>query len=226
MNNNLNSGYGQIIGQLPFQPIGKVFAVGDSSTVNIDILKQLFIPDPEGTIRFTATLDGAMDLVTADAGDRIYLMPGHTETLSATGTALIDKAGVSVIGLGVGTLNPLFNITTTSGKIQITARDTTLKNVTVQVGAGSSGCAKGIELLSTAACKNVTLDGITWQKSTAGAAFDSMVSFGTNSSGANYFDGLAITNNVFRYYTTSVTGVGIALNLVTDAIDYLDVSNN
>jgi len=201
--------------------------VGDSSTVNIDRLKQLFGFNPDGIVTYSATVQGAIDRAEADAGDYVFIAPGHTETVDSTGDVLINKSGITVIGLGQGDLLPLFDITSTSGKIQISENDVTLKNVRVRPGAGSSGCAAGIELLSTTAARNITLDGIVWgPRSAQGAAFDTMIDLGTNSSVANYFDGLTIKNNVFQYYTTSVTGAGIAINLVTDGIDNLSVLDN
>ena len=224
---NVNHGWGQVVGQLPFNPTGSVFMVGDSSTVNIDRLKQLFGFNPDGVVTYSATVQGAIDRATADAGDIIFIAPGHTETVDSTGDFLINKAGIKIIGLGQGDLLPLVDITSTSGKIQITENDVTLSNVRVRPGAGSSGCAAGIELLSTTAARNITLDGIVWgPRSSQCAALDTFVSLGTNSSGANYFDGLTIKNNVFQYYTTSTTGTGIAFNLVTDNLDNLLFVNN
>jgi len=226
-NYNLNAGYGQITGQLPFLGVGKVFVVGDSSTVNLDMLKSIFGPDADGRVRYYATLQGAIDQASDNAGDRIYIMPGHTETVNSTGDVLIDVPGLTIEGIGQGDDVPLFDITSTSGKIQITQNDTTLKNVRVRPGAGSSGCAAVIELLSTSAARNIALDGVIWgPRSSQGAAFDTFISLGTNSSGANYFDGLAIKNNVFEYYTTSVTGQGYFFNFVTDGVDNFKFINN
>lgn len=107
---NFNSGYGQaaITGLNP-NPVGKVFFVGDQSTANIDMIKQIFQPDPDGEIRYTATIDAANNLCTANAGDLILVAPGHTETLTATDITL-DIAGVTVLGLGSGSLRPTLSM--------------------------------------------------------------------------------------------------------------------
>jgi hypothetical protein len=232
-NFNINAGYGKVTMAVPFQPIGKIFAVGDSSTANIDILKQIMIPDAAGTVRFCATLVAAMDLATADAGDVIYLMPGHIEAVIATGVVLLNKAGVSVIGLGNGTLMPTFNISKTDAKCQITARDTLLRNVRIQPistgSGGSSSCVIGIQLLSSEACKNIQIDSCVFgPRSSQCAAFDSIIDIttGTDSTGSNFFDGLKITNNVFQYFTSSVTGRGFGINLKADALSWVEISGN
>ena len=51
-----------------------------------------------------ATIDGAIDLCTADAGDVIYVAQGHKEVEAVAATSLftLDVAGVSIIGLGNG----------------------------------------------------------------------------------------------------------------------------
>ena len=49
----------------------------------------------------TATIDYAVGLATASKGDVIYVMPGHNETIAAATSLVIDKIGLSIIGLGV-----------------------------------------------------------------------------------------------------------------------------
>ena len=79
-----------------------------------------------------ATLDYAIGKCTASNGDIIYLLPGHTETLAASGNiALLDVAGVTVIGLGIGTLIPTFNLGHASATLSITAANCHLYNVRI-----------------------------------------------------------------------------------------------
>ena len=62
------------------------------------------------------TLNFAISQCTANQGDVILLAPGHTETIADTGTAsgsttdelVVDKAGISIIGLGEDALRPTF----------------------------------------------------------------------------------------------------------------------
>lgn len=50
------------------------------------------------------------DLVQADNGDIIYVMPGHTETVATDGALTADIAGVTIVGLGKGDARPVISI--------------------------------------------------------------------------------------------------------------------
>jgi hypothetical protein len=76
-----------------------------------------------------ATLNGAMDKCTANNGDMVFLMPGHGENLDAATDAVIDVAGVRVIGIGVGTTRPTFTYTGTAGAFEIDAANSYVENV-------------------------------------------------------------------------------------------------
>lgn len=60
----------------------------------------------------TLTLDYAVGLCTANNGDVIYVMPGHTEAIIADSGVDIDQAGITVIGLGKGADRPTFTMGT------------------------------------------------------------------------------------------------------------------
>lgn len=53
-----------------------------------------------------STLDYAIGRCTASRGDVIYLMPGHSENIAAANDVDFDVAGITVIGLGSGSLRP------------------------------------------------------------------------------------------------------------------------
>ena len=76
-----------------------------------------------------ATLNGAMDRVTASNGDIVYLMPGHGENLDAATDAVVDVAGVRIIGIGYGTTRPTFTWTGTSGTFEVDSANTYIENV-------------------------------------------------------------------------------------------------
>ena len=97
---------------LPFAGSGKVFIVGDSATANLSMLKDLFIGDADGKLRFYSTVDAAVSACTASAGDIVLVMPGHTESVTSATAVAFDVAGVTVIGLGNGNDRPTFNFTT------------------------------------------------------------------------------------------------------------------
>jgi len=75
-----------------------------------------------------ATLGAAFDLVSANRGDIIFLMPLHAETLTAT--LALDVAGVTVIGLGHGASRPTFTVGDAVGEsVSLTAASVRVENV-------------------------------------------------------------------------------------------------
>ena len=72
-----------------------------------------------GPVAKTAT---ALDLCTANNGDVIVLMPGHSEAIGNE-TISIDVEGVSVIGIGLGDKQPQFVYNHANAKIEIAAEN-------------------------------------------------------------------------------------------------------
>lgn len=130
---NKNAGFGaaQFAALHTIKPTaGKVFLVGDSATVDVARLQSLFGYDPDGDLRFFSTIDAAVGECVADRGDVIVVAPGHTETVAAAGGLALDKAGISVVGLGTGSLRPTVNFTTaTTASMTVDAANVTIENV-------------------------------------------------------------------------------------------------
>jgi hypothetical protein len=127
-NYNTNSGFGRIISsRLATGGAGKIFVVGKAALAYIDIYRELFSSDADGTILNAATVDAAIGLCTAGAGDTIYVLPGHTEVVTSTSIAH-DVSSVSVIGLGVGAIRPTFTFSTAAATITVTAPNGMWKN--------------------------------------------------------------------------------------------------
>lgn len=78
-----------------------------------------------------ATIDYAIGLCTANAGDVIIVAPGHTETISAAGGIALDVAGVSIVGLGRGSLRPTISFSATASTFTISAANTLVRNIRV-----------------------------------------------------------------------------------------------
>lgn len=137
MNYNLNSGWGQ------FTPpaflankAGKMFVVGKSAVAYRDMYSEIFSQaDVEGKVRFAATVDAAIGMCTANAGDIIYVLPGHTEAVTST-SFNCDVAGVSIIGLGTGSLKPTFTFAATNSTINVTAANCVFQNLRIQAAVG------------------------------------------------------------------------------------------
>jgi hypothetical protein len=77
-----------------------------------------------------STIDYAVGRCTANKGDVIVVMPGHTETVTAAGGLDLDVAGISVIGIGSGSDRPTVNFTTaTTADMDVDAANVTIKNL-------------------------------------------------------------------------------------------------
>lgn len=75
-----------------------------------------------------ATIDYAVGLCTAGKGDVIYVLPGHNEGLGDA-QITVDVAGVSIIGLGQGSLTPRIDFDHANASIDVNANGCTIKNL-------------------------------------------------------------------------------------------------
>ena len=103
----------------------------------------------------TATLDYAVGLATANQGDVIYCMPGHAESLAADSDVDIDKAGLTVIGLGTGAARPTFTATVTTGDFKLAAASTKIENL---LFLGGVDVCTGILEISGADCQVINCE--------------------------------------------------------------------
>lgn len=125
------------------------------------------------------------DRLTANKGDIVYVMPGHTESISNATAMTMDIAGVRVIGLGHGRLKPQFTVDTAADATwNVTAANISIENVDIitnflNVAAAMTVSATGdgltlkdvnfydtsvvlgalIGISIAALCSDVTLDG-------------------------------------------------------------------
>lgn len=95
-----------VMGGLPVIPYGKVLFVQSAHSLASDNNRG---EDKDKPLR---TIDSAIGRCAANAGDVIIVGPGHVETIAAAGDVNLDVAGVSIIGVGTGSLRPTVNFTT------------------------------------------------------------------------------------------------------------------
>lgn len=76
-----------------------------------------------------ATIDGAIDLCTANVGDTIIVAPGHTETFTAADSFDADQAGINIIGLGRGTNAPLLLFNHANAEVVVGADNVVIQNI-------------------------------------------------------------------------------------------------
>lgn len=84
-----------------------------------------------------ATIAYAFSSDRVAAGDVVYVMPGHTETVAAAAGIVCDIAGVTVEGQGRGKNRPKINFTTALGDIDIDAANITFRNLQFENGVVS-----------------------------------------------------------------------------------------
>ena len=96
-----------------------------------------------------ATIDAAVGLCTASRGDIIYVAQGHAETLTAATGLVCDVAGISIIGIGHGSLIPTISLgTSVEAAISVTGANTRLSNL--KVVSALADVESGINLSATA----------------------------------------------------------------------------
>ncbi len=123
------SQYSNMSQNVPFAAGGQVFVVAKSAAAGADLLSKIMIPDVDGKVRFAATLAGALTWCTANRGDKIYIAPGHTESITAAAGIDVNVAGVEIIGIGSGNNRPTFTFSSsTSASILFSANHTTMSN--------------------------------------------------------------------------------------------------
>lgn len=130
MRYNLNGGYGRVIAdRLSNGFAGKVFIVGASGLAGRSKYTEIFSNDPDGKILFAASIAGALTQCTADVSDTIYVLPGHTENVSAAAGITLNVVGVNLIGLGKGSDRPTITFDTgTTSTLTITAANVSVEN--------------------------------------------------------------------------------------------------
>jgi len=184
---NLNTGYGRLQAEaLQMGRPGKVFVVGKSALAHRDIYTELFGNDPDGKERFFSTVDAAIGACTANAGDTIFVLPGHTETVTTTSVAH-DVAGVSVIGLGQGLNRPTFTYGAADATITISGANGRWKNCHFIANFDNVAAA-----FTLGAAKDFVLEDCTFVDNSASLHFLSIVVTGTTD---NDTDGLQVLRN-------------------------------
>lgn len=104
---------------------GSVFWVDSTNSAASDTAGYGLNPDAP-----VATLDYAVGLCTADAGDVIMLMPGHAEDVAAAADIDLDVEGITIIGLGNGDNKATITfITDTAADIDVDADNITVVGV-------------------------------------------------------------------------------------------------
>ena len=128
----------------------------------------------------------AIDAATASAGDVIYVMPGHAETVSSATALAFNKSGISIIGLGNGDLRPTLTLdTATTTTIAVSAA-----NISVEGIIFSANFADIVALFTIGAAKNFRVSKCSIRETATNMNF--LYVFDTNTTD-NAADGLTIS---------------------------------
>jgi hypothetical protein len=187
-----------------------------------------------------ATIAQALAKCTNSKCDVIVVMPGHTETLTGAGGLTINKIGVSIIGIGTGSLRPTLTLATpTTTTIAVTAANYTMKNFII------TGTIAELVTVFNVTAAYCTLDGVDF----AGGD-TSTIKFLTTSAAATNFrmfncihkttaavtahswwiqltgaDDAVIENNYFHIVKSNNAGSGVLGGLTTESLR-INFNNN
>lgn len=98
-----------------------------------------------------AGIDAAVGKCTANKGDIIWVAPGHNEGITTAAAIDLDVAGITVIGLGVGSLKPTIDFDNTAASVAIGANNVTVKNIRFRTSANAVTVGLDIEAGKTGA---------------------------------------------------------------------------
>lgn len=134
-----------------------------------------------------ATINQAFSLCQANHGDMIVGVQGHAETLTGAAAIAANKAGVNVVGLGVGLQRPVLTFASTATTIAVSAANITFQNfritdsitaVVTHFNITAAGCVlDGVDyfetasmaplqlVLTTAAAKDLVIQNCSWVES-------------------------------------------------------------
>lgn len=163
---------------------GRALVVGASTLTGLESIMRTWIPDTFGRLRYFTTLAAAVAAAQANR-DTIYVMPGHTETISSATALTLALAGIQVVGVGTGSLRPAFTLdTATTTTINITAANIRFENCVF-----IANFAAIVSLFTLTAAKDFTLVNCEFRDTSGILNFVNIVTTDTTSNDA---DGLKI----------------------------------
>ena len=110
--------------------LGPHIVVGN--TVFVDSGNSLAVANTDGRRNKPfSSIENALNSshVSASNGDKIIVMPGHSETITADGGIALDKAGVDIIGIGRGTDRPVIILDAAAAAVTVTAANCSMTNI-------------------------------------------------------------------------------------------------
>ena len=168
-----------------------------------------------------STLMGALSACVANRGDVICIKPGHAENVTAAAGIILSKAGVAIVGLGVGSQRPTFTFTTaTTASITLTASNVSLQNLLFL--SGFAATATVFDQANAQVATDFTVNQCEFRDTTTLLNFVTVMTIGTT---ANISSGFTFTNNKVVGVMAIPTAATTAIKTASDAKRW-DISGN
>jgi hypothetical protein len=168
---------------------GKVFWCGYDNTASAALAafpnrKSASDGNKGGFLDPFKTLDYAIGKCVASRGDIIMLLPGHSEDLTAAGTIDSDVAGVAVVGLGTGSLQPKIISQAAAATHVIDAANCTFHNINWV--ASFADVTIGLDVGATA--DGLTFSKCRWTEEAADLNYVNVIDLATGANNLAWYD--------------------------------------
>lgn len=108
---------------------GKVFWVGNATGALLEGAVVGSDGNRGDMLHPFATIQKAIGSTVANRGDIIVVGPGHVENLTASNVIALNKGGVALLGLGMGSLRPKLQFDHASALVTVSADNVTIMNM-------------------------------------------------------------------------------------------------
>lgn len=169
-----------------------------------------------------ATIDYAIDECSANKGDIIFVKPGHAETIANATTLVMNKAGVAIVGLGIGAMRPTLTFSTAgTANIPITAANMSIQNFLFK--ANVADVVSVFTATSTNTPTDFAVEGCEFRDGSSALNFISII---TGNATANSMNGLWFCKNRVSSLGTTAATTAIVLASATDRVTINDNFGN
>lgn len=168
---------------IPLLGSGPIFTTGNVWWVNAAG------PLGDGTSSAGTLATTQLAVTSAAAGDTIIVMAGHTEAISTATACVISKAGLQIVGMGIGSRRPTITLDTiATATISVTAANVQVMNILFVANfADIAGC------FTTTAAANLNVQTCEFRDTDATHNFLAVVKTSTTDAAA---DGLTMSDSI------------------------------
>lgn len=169
-----------------------------------------------------STINYAVTQCRANKGDVIMVKPGHAETISTAAILTLNKAGIAIIGLGVGSARPTLTFSTAAtANIPVTAANISIQNFLFK--ANFADIASVFTATGTTTPTDFTVENCEFRDTSSILNFLTVVS---GNATANSMDGLYFSKNYISSLGTTAATTAIKLSSATDRVSIKDNYGN